>query len=76
MLEYGIEKEMPFRKRRGVFTMEKKNFSAASVLVAMLIASGHFAQASASKDDHTGLQTTENGEDMQARPLGELAREA
>ena len=56
--------------------MEKKNFSAASVLVAMLIACGHFAQASASKDDHTGLQTTENGEDMQARPLGELAREA
>ena len=33
--------------------MEKKNFSAASVLVAMLIASGHFAQASASKDDYT-----------------------
>ena len=56
--------------------MEKKNFSAASVLVAMLIASGHFVQASASKDDHTGLQTTENGEDTQARPLGELAREA
>lgn len=60
--------------------MEKKNFSAASVLVAMLvamlIASGHFAQASASKDDYTGLQTTENGEDMQALPLGELAREA
>ena len=56
--------------------MEKKNFSAASVLVAMLIASGHFAQASASNYDHTGLQPTENGEDMQARPLGELAREA
>ena len=56
--------------------MEKKNFSAASVLGAMLIASGHFAQASASKDDYTGLQTTENGEDMQALPLGELAREA
>ena len=56
--------------------MEKKNFSAASVLVAMLIASGHFAQASASKDDYTGLQTTENGEAMHALPLGELAREA
>ena len=56
--------------------MEKKNFSAASVLVAMLIAFGHFAQASASKADNTGLQTTEDGEDMQARPLGELAREA
>ena len=56
--------------------MEKKNFSAASVLVAMLIASGHFAQASASKDDHTGLQTTENGADMQARSVDQLAREA
>ena len=56
--------------------MEKKNFSAASVLVAMLIASGHFVSNSASEDAGTSLQTTENGEDMQALPLGELAREA
>jgi len=60
----------------GVSTMDKKNFTAASVLVAMLIASGHFVSNSASEDAGTSLQTTENGEDMQALPLGELAREA
>ena len=45
----------------GVFTMEKKNFTAASVLVAMLIASGHFVPANAGEDASTGLQSTEAG---------------
>lgn len=39
--------------------MEKKNFTAASVLVAMLIASGHFIPATVREGAGTGQQMTE-----------------
>ena len=58
--------------------MEKKNFTAASVLVAMLIASGHFVPANAGEDAGTSLQTTEDrafdaadGHDMPS-PVGAI----
>ncbi|MCI6100128.1 MAG: hypothetical protein MR698_05765 [Selenomonas sp.] len=41
--------------------MEKKNFTAASVFVAMLVASGHFAPADASENAGPSLQTMETG---------------